>query len=34
MNSEGQLGGDLSRQVDYGIEMLSRVEGIDDALKP
>jgi hypothetical protein len=30
MNSERQLGGDLSRQVDYGIKILFIVEGIDD----
>jgi hypothetical protein len=34
MNSERQLGGDLSRQVDYGIKILLIIEGIDHPLEP
>ncbi len=34
MNSERQLGGDLSRQVDYGVKLLFIVEGIDHPLEP
>lgn len=34
MNSERQLGGDLSRQGDYGVKALFIVEGLDRTLEP
>jgi hypothetical protein len=34
MNSERQLGGDLSQQVDYGVKTPFMVEGIDYPLEP
>ena len=33
MNSERQLGGDLSQQVDYGLKLLFIAGGIDHSLE-